>query len=187
MSLTQRPWSVNSFAISKIWFKCNCLDIRALDANSVTSKVKAWLFADQLEKPEEMICYRPTSYGGLGLHHVKYKALAMLIHSFLETAANPKYLHNLYHTSLYRYHVLMHRDLPDPGHPPYYNEQFFSIIRSVHQKAPLNITTMSSTQWYTILLEDNITMELVEGTETRQYRPSRAELASPGTDWERTW
>ena len=30
-------------------------------------------------------------------------------------------------------------------------------------------------------------MELVEGTETRQYRPSRAELASPGTDWERTW
>ena len=187
MSLTQRPWSVNSYAISKVWFKCNCIDIRALDSNSVTSKVKAWIFADLLEKPEEMICYRPSSYGGLGLHHVKYKALAMLIHSFLETAANPKYLHNLYHTSLYRYHILMHRDIPDPGHPPYYSEEFFSIIRSVHQRTPLNITTMSSTQWYTILLEDNITMEVVEETETRQYKPSRAELASPGTDWRKTW
>ena len=187
MSLTQRPWSVNSYAISKVWFKCNCIDIRALDSNSVTSKVKAWIFADLLEKPEEMICYRPSSYGGLGLHHVKYKALAMLIHSFLETAANPKYLHNLYHTSLYRYHILMHSDIPDPGHPPYYSEEFFSIIRSVHQRTPLNITTMSSTQWYTILLEDNITMEVVEETETRQYKPSRAELASPGTDWRKTW
>ena len=115
--------------------------------------------ADQLEKPEDMICYRPTSYGGLGLHHVKYKALAMLICSFLETSVNPKFIHNSFHTSLFRYHVLNHRDLPDPGLPPYYSKELFSTIRSVHEDTPLNVATISSSQWYTLLLEDNITME----------------------------
>ena len=38
--------------------------------NIITSKVKAWLYADQLEKPQEMIMYRPPKVGGLGVHHV---------------------------------------------------------------------------------------------------------------------
>ena len=44
--------------------------------------------------------------GGLGLHNVKYKAKASLIKTFLETAVNPSYSHNLYHTLLYRHYVL---------------------------------------------------------------------------------
>ena len=187
MPITQRPWSVNSYAISKVWFKCNCLDIRVLDSTIITSKVKAWLLADQLEKPEEMILYRPTTHGGLGLHHVKFKALAMLINSFLESAVKPKFLHSLYHTSLYRYHVLKHHDLPDPGLPPYYSPEFFSTIRAVHENSPLNVATMNSSQWYKLMLEDNITMEQHPVTAVCQYKPSRAELATPETDWQRTW
>ena len=84
------PWSINSYAISKVLFKCNCLELCVLDIISITSKGKAWLLADQLEKPEDFINYRPTSHGGLGLHHIKFKAQAMLIHSFLETAVKPQ-------------------------------------------------------------------------------------------------
>ena len=62
MPLTQRPWSINSYALSKVWYKCNSIDLRIMDINSITSKVKSWLYADQLEKPEEIVLYRP----GLG-------------------------------------------------------------------------------------------------------------------------
>ena len=55
MPLNQRPWSINSYALSKVWYKYNCLDLRAMDITSITSKVKTWLYADQLEKPEETI------------------------------------------------------------------------------------------------------------------------------------
>ena len=187
MPLTQRPWSLNSYALPKVWYKCNCIDLRVSDINSITSKVKSWLYADQLEKPEELVVYRPSSHGGLGLHHVKYKALAMLIRSFLETAANPHFLHNSYHTTLFRYHVLLENNLPDPGTPPYYSEDFFATIRHVHETSPLNVTIMSTNQWYTLLVEDNVTMYTPDEDSPRQNKPSKTELACPGNDWDRTW
>ena len=131
--------------------------------------------------------YRPPKYGGLGVHNVYYKAQAMLIRSFLETAANPKFLHSLLHSCLYRYHVLSHRDLPDPGFTPYYSADFFATIRRVHEETPLNVTTMSSSQWYTLLLEDNVTMSEDVQDRPRNYVPSCAELASPENDWELSW
>jgi hypothetical protein len=187
MPLTQRPWSINSYALSKVWYKCNCLDLRAMDINNITSKVKAWLYADQLEKPEEIVLYRPASQGGLGLHHVEFKAKAMLTRSFLETATNPNFNHSLYHTSLYRYHVLQERDIADPGIPPNYSPEFFSTIRSVHENSPFNIATMSSSQWYTHLLEKLLTMPSLDEISTRKYIACRTELANSDNDWEKTW
>ena len=37
------------------------------------------------------------------------------------------------------------------------------------------------------VLEDNITMEQHPVSEARQFKPSRTELASPDTDWDRSW
>ena len=67
------------------------MDLRASDIRQITSEVKKWLFADQLEHPEDFVLYRPRSAGGLGLHHPKYKALAELIRSFMETALHPSF------------------------------------------------------------------------------------------------
>ena len=106
MDLSSRPWSLNSFALSKVWFKCHTVDLRVLDISGISGKVKSWLYQDQLEKPQEMILYRPTHMGGLGLHNVKYKALACLIRTFLETAVNPSFQRNLFHSILFRIHVL---------------------------------------------------------------------------------
>ena len=106
MDLTSRPWSLNSFALSKIWFKCHTVDLRMTDTSSITSKVKSWLYQDQLEKPEEMVLHRPIQMGGLGLHNVTCKAKASLVKTFLETAIHPSFHHSLYHTLLYRAHVL---------------------------------------------------------------------------------
>ena len=154
------------------------------DIKSINSKVKSWLYADQFEKPEELVLFRPTSLGGLNIHHTKYKALSMLIKSFLETAINPNYLHSTYHTALFNRHVLMDRSWPDPGMPPYFSEEFFSIIRKAHLECSQNLSLMSSRQWYNHLLQDNVTMS---NTIPPNPVPCRVEVLNPDNDWGKTW
>ena len=70
--------------------------------------------------------------------------------------------------------------------PPYYNESFFNSISWVKENTPLNIATMTTAQWYRVLLAREVTMmEIVD--QPMQYISCRTELASPNTDWELTW
>ena len=118
MPISQRPWSLNNYALSKVYYRCNSIDLRAKDVAAITSKIKSWLFMDQFEKPEDIVISRPTSQGGLGLDNVKNEVQDnILITSFLETSINPKFNHSLYHEALYKYHVLDDKSFPDPGLP----------------------------------------------------------------------
>ena len=186
MPLTMRGWSMNSYCLPKVWFRAHCVDLRQLDVTKINSNVKSWIYGDQFLKPEERILFRPPSYGGLGVHSVKLKAQAALTRSFLETACHPKFIRSLYHSSLFRYHVMGDESIPDPGFPPFYPREFFAKIREVHQETPLNVATMSQKQWYRVLLEGSCTMEMGESGQM-QFIKSRAELSSPGTDWENSW
>ena len=187
MDLSSRPWSLNSYALTKVWFKCHTVDLRISDISSITSKVKSWLFQDQLEKPEEMILFRPIAMGGLGLHNVKIKSLASLIRTFMETAVHPSFLHNMFHTILYRVYVLQDDSISSPPPlPPYFSITFFNSIRWVKENTPLNVAIMTTAQWYRVLLEQEVTMVEAENN-TMEFIRSRTELASPGTDWELTW
>ena len=87
--------------------------------------------------------FRPSWYGGLGVLNVKYKAMAGMIRSFLETAGNVNFRSSLYHTLLCRYHVFEDRSFSNPGTPPFYSEDFFTQIRKVHQESPVNIFHMT--------------------------------------------
>ena len=185
MPITQRPWSTNCYALSKVWFKCFSVDLRQLDFSAITSKIKSWLYADQFVKPEEKVLFRPAHRGGLGLLCVPIRAQACLIKSFIETAANPKFQQNLYHSTLYKYHVLEDRTVTDPGLPPYYPASFFTTIRKVSNESPLNVVNMSLKQWYRLLLEETVTM-FMNGN-VSEYIPCRVELISPNTDWEIVW
>ena len=136
-------------------------------------------------KPEESILYRSAMDGGLGLLNIRLKALAGLIRSFLETACISKFRPSLYHQQLLHYYVFEERDIQDPGLPPFYDADFFNIIRSVHLKSPLNIRTLSEKQWYRYLLEEKVTMEQSEGI--LQLKTCRVERLFPLNDWETTW
>ena len=76
MCLTLRPLSLNCYCSSKLWFKCGSIDLRVADIKKITSNMRSWLFADQLEHPEELVLYRPRKAGGLGLYSIKYRAMA---------------------------------------------------------------------------------------------------------------
>ena len=95
MPITLRPYSPNNYVLSKGWLKCNSINLRLADSNNISSQVKSWLYQDCYEKPSEIILYRDSKDGGLGLFHVRIRALALLIRSFLETALYPIFRHKL--------------------------------------------------------------------------------------------
>ena len=186
MPLSIRSNSLNTYCLSKVWFKCPSINLRVCDHEKITSSIKSWLFQDQLLKPEDFVLYRPRPMGGLGLINVEAKALALSIRSFLETAVNPKFIRNLYHQSLFQWHIENSRSLPNPGLPPYYPESFFSQIKQVKEMGLLNIKTMDSASWYRVLLESSIT-HTVSADGVQVLKPCRIETKNPGIDWEKTW
>jgi hypothetical protein len=158
------------------------LDLRVGDSNAIASYVKGWLYQDTLIKPQEMIMYRDTSAGGLGVHNVKCRAMAMLIHTFLAQAISPRFTINMYYNTLYRWHVLEDRDLPNPGCPPFYSTTFFSIIRDVHENPPLNVNWITVKQWYTILLEKDVTHSCDDPSAPAVLFTSKVEEKHPDVD-----
>ena len=188
MPITQRGWSLNSFALSKVWFRTRCVNLRECDVKKISSSCKSWLYQDRFAKPEEIVLHRPHHNGGLGLHSVKYKSMAGFITTFLQTAANPLLRQNLLHSLLFRKHILG-EDVPEAPTPPppYLSQDLFSIIRKVKEDTPLNIVTMAEKHWTRLLTEDYLTMTEVSDTGQQQFTPCRAELASPATDWSRCW
>ena len=109
--------------------------------------------------------------------------MASEIRSFMETAVHPSFRHSLFHTLLYRSYVVQDDSISQPPPmPPDYSALFFSSIKWVKENTPLNVSTMTTAQWYQVLLEKEVTMDM-----DNKYIMSRAELASPGTDWETCW
>ena len=94
MPLTSRPHSLNSYCLSKVLYRCSSINLRVGDLTKINSQMKSWMYADQLEKPEEMVLFRSRKCGGLGLVNLQYKALSLLIRNFLESAVNPNFQDN---------------------------------------------------------------------------------------------
>ena len=119
MPLTSRPHSINTYCLSKILFRCSSINLRVCDLTKISSHIKSWIYADQLEKPEEVFLYRSRKLGGLGLVNLQYKALSLMIRNFLETALNPAFQANKYHSALFSWYVDNKRDITCPAPSPY--------------------------------------------------------------------
>ena len=121
--------------------------------------------------------FRGVQDGGLGLHH------AHLITTFLQTAAGKRFQQSLFHSWLFRYHVLGDTNMPNPGFTPYYNQQFFQLITEVKEKTPLNPLHMSVKEWYAFLLERNVTKREVDLENRQELIPCKVELVHPSVFW----
>ena len=122
-SLVCRPFSVNTYCLSKIWFRTHTIGIA-----SVTSAVNQYVYQ---EKPSEGLLFRPVELGGLGLHIVRCKALASHLTSFLQTAANSSFQTSAFHSALYQYYCCDNDCEGVPVRPPYYSASFFKIIKDL--------------------------------------------------------
>ena len=81
---------------------------------------------------------------------------------------------------------MMDRSIPKPGFPPYYSPDFFTTIRNAKDDTSLNITMMTTSEWSTFLVEENVTMTTLPDL-TREFTPCKAELAQPSNDWQQSW
>ena len=183
MPLVSRPFSINTYCLSKVWFRAGSVDMRVGDITAITSRVKSYCYQDLYQKPSEVLLYRREGEGGLGLYHLQSKALAHLISKFIQTAANPKYIKSLFHTWLFRYHVLGELDLPNPGYTPYDNQSFVEVIKYGKEKTPLNPVSMSIKQWYRLLLEKNVIMRVVDQEDRMELIPCKVEDRQPEVVW----
>ena len=132
--LVCRPFSVNTFCLSKIWFRTFTVDMREGDISSITSTVKQYIYQDMLLKPPEMLLFRPVQLGGLGLHNIKFKALASRLTSFMQTATINSFQSSAYHSALYQYYCCNNEDEGVPPLPPYYPQSFFQYNSSCERK-----------------------------------------------------
>ena len=187
MHLSQRSASINTYCLSKVFFKCSSIDTRTVDTTNITASIKSWLFQDQLVKPEDFLLYRKRADGGLGLIHPKVKAQALFIKCFLETAVGEKFLRNKYHEAIFKWCVLKERNLIHPSLPPYLNEETMNLIGQALNEGSLNIETMSVKDWYKHLLEANVTHSGEPGAGSRELVPCRVERLNPFVDWKKSW
>ena len=186
LPLCLRGIAVNTYCLSKVWFRCGSIDMKAGDIVKITSLIKSWIYADQLIKPEEIALYKARNFGGLKLINVKYRAMAELIKTFIDTAINPKYITNYFHQALFRWYVEEDRSIPDPGKSPYYSEDFFSFIRKVKEEGLLRLSSLKIRDWYRLLLEENIlNVKDINGTLTKQLL--KCERDQPDISWETVW
>ena len=186
LPLSLRGLSANNYCLSKVWFKCGSIDLRQGDFASLTSQIKSWIYTDQLIKPEELVLYRERKVGGIGLLHIKYRAMAELIKTFIDTARNPKFIRNLYHQALFDWHVLDIKTIPNPGKSPYYTEEFFSIIRDVENEGILCLSRMSIADWYKVIIERNLLQQTDDNNGASNIL-TKCELRNPEVDWRMTW
>ena len=187
LPLVSRPFSLNTYCLSKVWFRTGCVDLRAGDITSITSKVKQYCYQDLFQKPNEVLLFQRVGDGGLGLQHLKSKALAHLIATFLQTACNKNFQQSLFHNWLYNYHVEENTDLPDPGFPPFYDREFFKMIKYVKNDTPLNPVNMSVKEWYRILLEKFMTMRPVDQEGRMELIPCKVEERDSNVFWSESY
>ena len=82
LDLVSRPY-LNTYRLSKVWFRACSIDMREGDIANITSRIKSYCYQDLLQKPSEVTLFRRVHDGGVGLQHVKCKSFAHLISTFL--------------------------------------------------------------------------------------------------------
>lgn len=189
MCLTQRPWSINTYLLPKLYHRCHIIPLRVCDSTEIKKQVNRFLFCDQLEKPGQVLQYRTRSDGGLQVHNIEYKARALLIRSFLEIALIDTFQHFPLHEAVFTYYVLEDVSAAKPYLPKCYNQEFIATIKKAIDMGH-NIEKMTSKDWYLFILNLNLLEEEkreVDGTTSRIKVRCKSEVHHQTLEWGQIW
>ena len=182
MSFLDHSHAINALVLSKVWYIASCVPPRQGDIQKIVTSIKSFLYQDQFLRPSDLVAYRSTEHGGLGLTHTLSRCQALIIKSFLETSIIPGYRWSLTNTELFNQHVL---DLPPRFNVPFslfHSPSFFNLIKSVKSASIIELQKMSLKQIYTTLTDLNVRKDM-QG----QLIPLHIETKLPWVDWEVVW
>ena len=111
----------------------------------------------------------------------------MLLRTFCELSCNPNFQHSLYLETLFRSKVRGEYCPINLSLPPYYNADFFSILKHYDDHCPLNIANMSIKDWYRVLVEDRVLMAPATDSVPATLLPVHIEACNPAYNWPLTW
>ena len=83
--------------------------------------------------------------------------------------------------------MLDDNSVPDQGLTPYYGKTFFNIFKHYKNNSTMNIATLSTRQWYRLLLEDRVLMSREDENSVPTLLPIRPELLHSNSDWPSIW
>ena len=163
--------------------------LRSEDLQAFTSAAKSFLYLGLLDKPTETVLYRETKDGGLGLLHIRYRAKAALLSTFLQTAINPNFYRNNYHNVMYRKYVL-NEQIEAPKIPQSLAGDFFPILRELNM-AIGGLETVNLKTMYKFLVSEAIRVQDNEDLtligEEKRLIPLNCELIHPTNNWPEAW
>lgn len=185
-NITERGHSINQYALSKVFFRCASIPLRAATIKKIHSEVRGWALQDCFVKPSALVLHRSPEDGGLGLYSVQYRALATLLRTFCELACHPNFQHSLYLSTLYRTEVLGEWCSVKVPNSPYYDSNFFNILRH-YTNRNMNVATLTIKAWTTILTNDFVLLSPATDDTLPTLQPTRTEIINPTADWGLAW
>ena len=182
MSLLDHSHAINAMVLSKIWYISSVIPPRLGDIQKITTSIKSFLFQDQYLRPSDLVVYRSTTDGGLGLTHILSRCQALIICSFLETAIIPGFRWSLSNKELFNQNVLDLSPHFKVDFSLFHNKTLFNLIKAVKNASPTALHKMSLKQLYSTLVDLNIRKDL-----NGQVIPIHVEIKLLWVDWFTTW
>jgi hypothetical protein len=68
-----------------------------------------------------------------------------------------------------------------------YDREFFAVVSNYHLISTMNISRMSTKEWYRVLMEDQLLMSQPTADSPAKLLPIRAEILSSEQDWSKIW
>ena len=121
-----RPHVVNTYLFSNIWHKASAINLLCSDMDKLQREGNDFVFADCYLRPEKPVNYIEKREGGLQIHHVRSKAMALFIKNFLEESFT-----NIYLDAVVRKYCLDEEVLPAPVRPNYLDKRLITTLKLV--------------------------------------------------------
>ena len=100
--LVIRPWMANTYLLSKISYRCGVINLRSSDIKKIQASIKKWISQGLVQRPNEVLLFRPPELGGLGLTNVYARATANLVKNFVEMGLRESKCASLYINAIFR-------------------------------------------------------------------------------------
>ena len=141
--LLLRPNIVNTYLFSNIWYYASVIDLKVADVTNMQSISNRYVHSNSSLRPEAIANYVDKKDGGLGVIHVKSKAIALFVKNLMKEAEV-----NLYINAVIRKYCEEEDLSPTPLKPPFLTDSLISSIKYVIR----NVKQLNSKNIYKALL-----------------------------------